>query len=53
MESLFVYLEQCSTTDVPPQGLRYETNFYKKLYIRTLWLEKGYILSFVNGNPNI
>jgi hypothetical protein len=40
------YLVQCSATGVPPQGLRLPRNFVR-LYIRTLYLEKGNILSFV------
>jgi hypothetical protein len=44
---LLMSLDQCSATVVPPQGFRCATNFYKKLYIHTLQLEKGNILSFV------
>jgi hypothetical protein len=45
--------EQCSAasvlchTSMPPQGFRCAVNFYKKLYICMLYLEKGKISSFV------
>jgi hypothetical protein len=48
-----VEVKQCSATGVPPQGFRCVANFYKKMYIRTLYLEKGNMLYFVIRIRNI
>jgi hypothetical protein len=40
-------VDQCYATSVPLQGFRCAANFYKKLHIHSLELEKRQILSFI------